>query len=128
MLDVTLLELCGADNKKGETRTHIVDGTYKIKKVGYCMYAVICEDRHGYEQPMALEFLANEQDDNILFFVQAVKEILPGWNRVEVGFVDKDFQQIKVLRKELPQTQILLYVLHAINWLKAKIGWLLSQK
>ncbi|GAV01488.1 hypothetical protein RvY_12194 [Ramazzottius varieornatus] len=82
----------------------------------------MCEDKNGVGQAAFVGLLSSEKKENLAFFFESFKDAHPEhWERVEVAFTDKDFHEIALLKRELPQARPLLCVFHVVKWMKTKI-------
>ena len=99
-----------------------LDATYNVNAEKFCLYAILCEDVNGIGQPVFLGLMSSEKAENLDCYFKSFNVAHPTWEQVECVFTDKDFQEIAMVKKELPQARPLLCVFHVIKWMKGQIA------
>ena len=81
------------------------------------------ENLHGL--PVAYSIMRTEEDSNMEFSYNNFTPFIDH-DKNKVIFVDKDLQNIDILRKLFPKAKILLCTFHVIKYLHSKIANCLS--
>lgn len=107
ILCITLITSTMQNNFDQNPNICFLDGTYKVNLENYCLYAMVATDRHGKGRPVALAFMPSEKAANIDAFFESFKKAHKNWNQIEIIFVDKDYNEIRALRKHFPDVHVL---------------------
>ncbi|XP_049524246.1 zinc finger SWIM domain-containing protein 1-like [Dermacentor silvarum] len=100
-----------------------IDGTYKVNIEGYILYSILIEDGGGRGRPVCYAFLRNETTE----IVQAMFAKFADFNPFVVSacrvvMIDKDMNELRILTKILPNSEILLCTWHVLHCFQQKVN------
>ena len=100
-----------------------IDGVYKVNIEGFPLYTVLCEDGTGRGRAVCYMFVENESKEvlNSAFteFI-SLNSFVQG--RCIVVVVEKDFNEISILKALLPKAALLLCIFHVLQAFQRKIN------
>ena len=92
----------------------MVDGTYRVNRHGFPLYTLMVKDGNGHGQAVGQALLVNEKKDALEHFFTEHHRIA-GSKSPETVIVDKDFNEIHVIKKIWPEASVLLCRFHALK-------------
>ncbi|POM71359.1 LOW QUALITY PROTEIN: hypothetical protein PHPALM_12084 [Phytophthora palmivora] len=98
----------------------LIDCTHNMNRNRYQLLTLMVMDQFGNVQPVQHSTIERNADWHMVKAIehfQAVNE----WDRTQVVMVDKDINEVEVLKRMLPNCRILLCHFHVIKWLKKAI-------
>jgi hypothetical protein len=97
-------------------RVLMVDSTYKCNINDYTLFNVITVDAHGKGFPIGQAFITNETAEMLDTALTDI-EMMQGISlaSVEIVLTDRDWAQLSVFERKLPQAQILLCSWHVLQ-------------
>lgn len=97
-----------------------LDGTYRLNAENYCFYAIVVRDRHGKDRPIILGFLSSVKAANVDAFFGTLKKCHTEWGRVQIVFVDKDFNEMAGIKRNVPAANILRCDWHVVTYMRKR--------
>lgn len=93
-----------------------IDGTYKVNIEGYILYSILVEDGGGRGRPVCYAFLQNETTEIVEAMFAKFAEFNPFIvSACRVVMIDKDMNELRILTKILPNSEILLCTWHVLH-------------
>ncbi|ELT87815.1 hypothetical protein CAPTEDRAFT_79899, partial [Capitella teleta] len=92
-----------------------MDGTYSLNKGGMPLYALVAENCHRKGKLACLVLTRGETSLCIETMLERLKDSNSGLARTQVFIVDKDFAEIRAIKKVLPDVKDLLCIFHVLK-------------
>nr|XP_054925609.1 uncharacterized protein LOC129384325 isoform X1 [Dermacentor andersoni] len=100
-----------------------IDGTYKVNIEGYILYSILVEDGGGRGRPVCYAFLQNETTEIVQAMFAKFAEFNPFIvSACRVVMIDKDMNELRILTKILPNSEILLCTWHVQQCFQQKVN------
>nr|XP_054932886.1 uncharacterized protein LOC126541786 isoform X2 [Dermacentor andersoni] len=100
-----------------------IDGTYKVNIEGYILYSILVEDGGGRGRPVCYAFLQNETTEIVQAMFAKFAEFNPFIvSACRVVMIDKDMNELRILTKILPNSEILLCTWHVLQCFQQKVN------
>ena len=106
--------------KKYPSFLHI-DSTFKVNIENYLLYVFLGHDSNLRGIPFAFCLMKNETTPNMEFMYDTLTKVFDN-NLVEIIMIDKDLQNIDLLRRYFPNSNLLLCTFHVIKYLKQVVA------
>ena len=97
-----------------------VDSTYKINLENYVLCNFLVQNQRLKGLPVAFAYMRNETNVNFDFVYDKVFEVLDV-SRVKIVMVDKDLQNLDLLRARIPNAELLICTFHVLKYLRTRI-------
>lgn len=98
-----------------------IDATFKVNKENYILYVFLSQDSYLHGLPVAYCLLKRENRENMQFMYESFIKNL-NKDIIENIMIDKDLQNIDLLKKYFPEANILLCTFHVIKYLKGVVA------
>ena len=99
----------------------MIDGTYRVNRQKFPLYTIMVKDGNGNGQAVAQALLADEKRPTLEEFFSLYKQSLPDAAQVKIIIVDKDFNEVAVLRSLWPEVDIALCRFHVQKTFRLQI-------
>lgn len=93
----------------------MIDGTYNVNSSRMPLYSFMIEDGYGHGRTVFYAAISEESSQYISAIAKAFKSCNPSFSKTKVIIIDKDFIEIKVIKEEFPEVNILFCQFHVIK-------------
>ncbi|KAJ0406038.1 hypothetical protein P43SY_010094 [Pythium insidiosum] len=98
----------------------LFDSSHQTNRFNYQLFTIMAIDDHGRGQAVQHSLLERNADWHMIRVLEHFERVNPGVaEKVEVLMVDKDLNEIKILRKYFPRARVLICSFHVVKYLKA---------
>lgn len=98
-----------------------IDATYKLLELGLPTYLMLCEDSNGQSEIIAVCLLVSEDAESMKWMIETLKKANSQWRNTRVLMADKDIGEREVLKKSLPQVEVLICLFHVLRSFRREI-------
>jgi hypothetical protein len=95
-----------------------LDATYKICMENFILYIFLAQDKNLAGVPIAFCLMKTETTGNMEFMYKMFSELFDA-KKIKVIMIDKDLQNIEILKRFFPHVSLLLCTFHVIKYLKS---------
>ena len=94
-----------------------VDATFMTNYEDYPLYVFLCQDTMLKGLPIAYVLMRNETAENMEFMYDCFSKVFDV-SRTHSIIIDKDLQNVELLKRYFPTANLLLCTFHVIKYLK----------
>ncbi|KAG6955712.1 hypothetical protein JG688_00011767 [Phytophthora aleatoria] len=92
------------------------DYTHKTNRYNDQLFSTVAMYQFDLGQPVQYSLLETTSDWHMAKCLDPFKWTNEHWNFVRIVIVDKDTQEVEVIRKKLPEARVVLCRFHVIKW------------
>ncbi|KAG4048634.1 hypothetical protein JG687_00004043 [Phytophthora cactorum] len=92
------------------------DCTHKTNRYNDQLFSMVAMYQFDLEQPVQYSLLETTSDWHMAKCLDPFKWTNEHWNFVRIVIVDKDMEEVEVIRKKLPEERVVLCRFHVIKW------------
>lgn len=95
-----------------------IDATYRVNYENYPLYAFIVQDQSLRGLPIAFCLMRRETTVNMEYMYQCLSTVLDS-SKCQIIMVDKDLQNLDLIREYFPNSRLLLCTFHVIKYIRS---------
>ena len=99
-----------------------MDSTYRCNNRKMPLSTMMAMDGNGAGQVVDYALLRNERHETLRLFLSKFKELNSATTQTKLFIVDKDFNEMAVLRELWPDAEVFLCLFHILKSLKQRIA------
>ena len=100
----------------------ILDSTYRINTRKMPLSTIMAMDGNGKGRVVAHALLKNERQQTLRHFLHQFKRLNPSVEQTKIFLVDKDFNEMALIKELWPDSDIFLCLFHVLKTLQLKIS------
>ncbi|KAE9276774.1 hypothetical protein PR003_g28972, partial [Phytophthora rubi] len=100
----------------------MLDSTHGTNSSKYKLFSFMIDDAFGHGQYVQHALVENESHACMMDAIGAFKKNNPTWDRIRAIMIDKDFGEMRLLKREFPLARVLLCHFHLKKYLRTEMS------